>query len=87
MPNSSSSAEASAIEEAYADEVKALFKILFTNLIDFPGSDQQSAAKFAAGLSRAKRARDLALDAIGTPSSERRALQRPKRIRKKMAAR
>jgi hypothetical protein len=34
MPNSSSGAEASAIEEAYAEEVKPLFKILFTNLID-----------------------------------------------------
>jgi hypothetical protein len=83
MPNSSSGSEASAIEEAYADEVKGLFKILFTNLIDAPAADQQSAARFAAGLNRAKRARELALAAIETPSSQARALRGPKRSRKR----
>jgi hypothetical protein len=47
--------------------------MLVTNLIDAPGADQQSAAKFAAGLSRVKRARDLALDLIGPPGSDVRA--------------
>ena len=78
---------ASAIEEAYSDEIRELFKVLFTNLIDSPGSDQQSAAKFAAGLNRAKRARDLALAAIATASAQTRALRRPKQGRKKMASR
>jgi hypothetical protein len=87
MPNSSSGSEASAIEEAYADEVKGLFKILFTNLIDAPAADQQSAARFAAGLNRAKRARELALAAIETPSSQARALRGPKRSRKTRASR
>ena len=82
MPNLSSSPEASAIDEAYKDEVKGLFEVLVTNLIDAPGADQQSAAKFAAGLSRVKRARDLALDLIGPPGSDVRALRRPKRSRK-----
>ena len=87
MPNLSSSTEASAIEEAYSDEIRELFKVLFTNLIDSPGSDQQSATKFAAGLDRAKRARDLALAAIATASAQTRALRRPKQDRKKMASR
>ena len=87
MPNSSGSSEAGAIEEAYADEVKELFRILFTNLIDAPDADQQSAAKFASGLSRAKRARDLALAAIEAAAAHTRALRRPKRSRKKMASR
>ena len=87
MPNSSSGSEASAIEEAYADEVKELFKILFTNLIDAPAADQQSAARFAAGLNTAKRARELALAAIETPSSQARALRGPKRSRKTRASR
>ena len=87
MPNLSSSTEASAIEEAYSDEIRELFKVLFTNLIDSPGSDQQSAAKFAAGLNRAKRARDLALAAIATASAQTRASRRPKQGRKKIASR
>ena len=87
MPNSSSSSEANAIEEAYAEQIRGLFKVLFTNLIDAPGSDQQSAAKFAAGLSLAKRARNLALGVIQTPSLDARSLRGAKQGRKRMASR
>ena len=50
MPNSSSSPEASAVDEAYAEQIRGLFKVLSTNLIDAPGSDRQSPAKFSTGL-------------------------------------
>ena len=72
MPNSSTSPEATSIEEAY--EVKALFKTLFDNLIDEPNTEQ-SVAKFTAGLNTAKRARDLALNVVQPSSSARRALR------------
>ena len=81
MPSFSSSAEASAIEDAYAEQIRGPFKILFTNLIDQPGSDQQSASRFATGMTRAKRARDLALAAIEPSSAETRALPRSMRSR------
>lgn len=67
MPNPVSP-EASAIEDAYQDQVQALFKVLFGNLVDEPVThlnDQQCVEKFAASLSVAKRARDLALKAVG----------------------
>ena len=63
MPNSSDSPEATAIEEAYEDQIKAIFKTLFDNLIDEPNTEQ-SVAKFTAGLNTAKRARDLALNVV-----------------------
>jgi hypothetical protein len=81
MPGISSSAEASAIEDAYSEQIRGLFKVLFTNLIDQPGSDQQSASRFATGMTRAKRARDLALAAIESPAAETRALARSTRSR------
>jgi hypothetical protein len=89
MPNSGSGPEASAIEEAYAEQIRGLFKVLFTNLIDTSGSDRQSVTKFSAGLNLAKRARDLALGAIESPSSaETRALRIPTtRSRKKKTSR
>jgi hypothetical protein len=81
MPNSTP--EADAIEQGYEDEIRELFRTLFTNLIDEP-VEQQSVAKFTAGLSAAKRARDLALGVIGPPSPAKRALRqpRPKRARR-----
>jgi hypothetical protein len=57
-----------AIEGAYQDQVRALFKALVTNLTDQPvthQTDQQSVAKFSAGMKIAKHARDLALNALG----------------------
>jgi hypothetical protein len=71
MPGFSSTAEASAVEDAYAEQIRGLFKVLFTNLIDSPGSDQQSASRFSDGMTRAKRARDLALGAIQMLPAER----------------
>ena len=67
------SPELNAIEEAYADHVRNLFKVLVTNLIDGQVSrqnDQQSLQKFTAGLSFGKRARELALSAVQPPTSE-----------------
>ena len=61
------SLEAAAIEAAYEEQVKTLFKVLTENLAIETVShenDQQSVAKFAAGLTIARRAKDLALDAV-----------------------
>ncbi len=66
MPNLTNS-EATAIEAAYQDQVKALFNVLFTNLVDERvghETDQQCSEKFAVGIKIAKRARDLALNAV-----------------------
>ena len=67
MPSSGDDSETSAIEAAYQEQIHALFKVLVNNLIDEPIShqtDQQSLAKFTAGLNVAKRARQLALSAV-----------------------
>jgi hypothetical protein len=82
MPNSTP--EADAIEQGYEDEIIALFRTLFTNLIDEP-AEQQSVAKFTAGLNVAKRARDLALGVIQPRSSAKRALQKPRSKRARRA--
>jgi hypothetical protein len=66
MPDPSSP-EATAIEVAYEDQVKALFKVLVANLVEEPVSheaDRQCVDKFAAGLKLAKRARELALNVV-----------------------
>jgi len=80
MPNPSTSPEAAAIEAAYRAQVELLFKSLVTNLGDqvvSHQSDQQSLDKFKAGLNIAKRARQLALNAVApalaaTPDASRR---------------
>jgi len=82
MPNSSP--EANAIEQAYEDEIRALFRTLFINLIDEP-AEQQSVAKFTAGLNAAKCARDLALGVIQPRSSAKRALRQPRSKRARRA--
>ena len=67
MPSSGDDSETSAIKAAYQEQIHALFKVLVNNLIDEPISrqtDQQSLAKFTAGLNVAKRARQLALNAV-----------------------
>jgi len=80
MPNPSTSPETAAIEAAYRAQVEMLFKSLVTNLGDqvvSHQSDQQSLDKFKAGLNIAKRARQLALNAVApalaaTPDASRR---------------
>lgn len=60
--------ETRAIEEAYEDQIKLLFRTLVINLIDGSAmhqNDQQSVARFSAGLKVSQRARDLALNVVG----------------------
>jgi hypothetical protein len=84
MPNPSSSQETAAIEAAYRAQVELLFKSLVTNLGDqvvSHQSDQQSLDKFKVGLNIAKRARQLALDAVA-PAAPTRAAASRRRKRK-----
>jgi hypothetical protein len=79
MPNPSSSQETAAIEAAYRAQVELLFKSLVTNLGDqvvSHQSDQQSLDKFKVGLNIAKRARQLALNAVAPASPARAAASR-----------
>jgi hypothetical protein len=79
MPSPSTSPETAAIEAAYRAQVELLFKSLITNLGDqvvSHQSDQQSLDKFKVGLNIAKRARQLALNAIGPASPARAAPSR-----------
>jgi hypothetical protein len=63
--------ESSAIEDAYGDQVKTLYKVLVSNLIDSSASsegEKKSLDRFSAGLRMARKARELALKATtGTP--------------------
>jgi hypothetical protein len=73
MPSPSNSPETAAIEAAYRAHVELLFKSLVTNLGDqvvSHQSDQQSLDKFKVGLNIAKRAKQLALNAVvsGSPA-------------------
>jgi hypothetical protein len=79
MPNPSSSQETAAIEAAYRVQVELLFKSLVTNLGDqvvSHQSDQQSLDKFKVGLNIAKRAKQLALNAVAPASPARAAASR-----------
>jgi hypothetical protein len=83
MPNPSNSPETAAIEAAYRTQVELLFKSLVTNLGDqvvSHQSDQQSVDKFKVGLNIAKRAKQLALNAVAPASPARIA---PSRRRKR----
>jgi hypothetical protein len=67
VPDPASNLAAKAIDEAFGDQVKELFKGLYSNLVIAPSShetDQQSLAKFAKGLELANRARQLAHSAV-----------------------
>jgi hypothetical protein len=67
MANGNDGREAHAVEAAYDEHVAALFKMLITNLGDKPVSretDRQCVEKFRKGINVAKRARQLALDAL-----------------------
>jgi hypothetical protein len=84
MANPGSSQETAAIEAAYRAQVELLFKSLVTNLGDqvvSHQSDQQSLDKFKVGLNIAKRAKQLALNAVA-PASPARAAASPRRKRK-----
>ena len=69
MPQASS--EADLIDSAYEDEIKLLYKNLLGGLSadggqSSPGDEQQCLQRFKAGLTLARRARELALSAVGT---------------------
>ena len=59
--------EIAAIEQAYEDELKAMFKILVANLASEAVShdtDKLCIKKFATGLNLTRRAKELALHAV-----------------------
>ena len=90
MANPASSSAAKAIEEAYEDQVKELFKGLFSNLVIAPSSnesDQQSLAKFTKGLQLADRARQLALSAVPTEVAAVRLTSKNVKVRKRASRR
>jgi hypothetical protein len=69
MPGPDGNPEIKAIELGYVEHVKALFIALTTKLINAPvthATDRQSANEFALAVGIAKRARRMALDAVGT---------------------
>ena len=73
MPNPIS--EADLIEAAYEDQVKVLFKNLFTGLEDVGSNlssavERQSLQHFKLGLRLARRARELALSALTAPAAK-----------------
>jgi hypothetical protein len=79
MANPGSSQETAAIEAAYRAQVELLFKSLIINLGDqvvSHQSDQQSLDKFKVGLNIAKRAKQLALNAVAPASPARAAASR-----------
>jgi hypothetical protein len=82
MANPSNSQETAAIETAYRAQVELLFKSLITNLGDqvvSHQSDQQSLDKFKVGLNIAKRAKQLALNAVAASPARVAASRRRKR--------
>ena len=84
MAVTNDSSEANAVEEAYQVHVQNLFKVLVTNLIDARVShqtEQQCADRFATGLKFGKRARELALNIIQTPSPPKRVTRQQRRKR------
>jgi hypothetical protein len=87
MPTPKTSPEADAIEAAYQAHVQTLFRSLITNLGDqvvSHQSDQQSVDKFKAGLNIAKRARQLALNAV-VPASPARTIAPRNKKRKEQS--
>jgi hypothetical protein len=88
MPNPGNSQETAAIEAAYRAQVELLFKSLITNLGDqvvSHQSDQQSLDKFKAGLNIAKRAKQLALNAVAPASPARAAASLSKKRKGKQS--
>jgi hypothetical protein len=88
MPNPSNSQETAAIEAAYQAHVQTLFRSLITNLGDqvvSHQSDQQSLDKFKVGLNIAKRAKQLALNAVGPALAARAAASRSRKREEKQS--
>jgi hypothetical protein len=83
MPAAGNSVEAAAIEAAYEARIQTLFLGLATNLGDAPASEQQNVDRFTKGLNTAKRARQLALNAVGAEVRAAVAQTRRKKIDKK----
>ena len=89
MPNPGNSSEMTAIEVAYQAHVQTLFRSLITNLGDqvvSHQSDHQSLDKFRVGLNIAKRAKQLALNAVApalgaSPAASRRRKREEKQPR------
>jgi hypothetical protein len=69
MPNSTKS-DVEYIEDAYGDEVSALFKQMFLSMTgNIHGTDEKAyLAAFSTGLSKLRRAKVLALGALGVGS-------------------
>jgi hypothetical protein len=68
MTDTNSSPEASAIEDAYHERIGSLFGVLATNLGDMPvthSTEQQCVDKFKAGFNNLRKAKQLALAALG----------------------
>lgn len=72
--------EVEAIEAAYQDQIKLLFKVLL-NAVTTREPDKQAMARFKTGLDLARRAREMALAALDTgPTTETpRGVARPRR--------
>jgi hypothetical protein len=88
MPNPSNSQETAAIEAAYQAHVQTLFRSLIINLGDqvvSHQSDQQSLDKFKVGLNIAKRAKQLALNAVGPALAARPAASRSRKREEKQS--
>ena len=67
MSDPNNGSEATAIEEAYLESLKTLFVNLATSLGNEPvthETDQQCVDRFVKGMRTAKRARELALNAV-----------------------
>jgi hypothetical protein len=64
MPSGRTSPEADAADAAFMQRVQILYQTLATNLGDSPGSERKGVQAFKKGLSIARRARELALEAI-----------------------
>ena len=70
MPTARSGPEADAVEAAFSLRVQILYQTLATNLTDSPNSERQAVEAFKKGLTRARRARELALQAVeATPAA------------------
>ena len=82
MPNLISR-EVTSIEAAYEEQVRALYKTLFANLASagHARNDQENVQRFTRGLELAKRARDLALNAVASVSGAQEAARRQKKKR------
>jgi hypothetical protein len=82
MPNLTSP-EMTSIEAGYEEQVRDLYKTLFVNLARAGNArnDQENVQRFTRGVELAKRARDLALNAVASVSGAQEAATRQKKKR------